>query len=127
MTQHRKHRGYASQRIVADYLRTRGWPHARSVGAGESGADIVEVVDLDVEVKARTGFSPLAAMRQQAARADGRLPFTVLRMNGTGPTSVGSWPVVIRFDAFVELLSSAGYGDPTSRTDNPTDITKETA
>ena len=28
MTQHRKHRGYASQRIVADYLRTHGFPFA---------------------------------------------------------------------------------------------------
>lgn len=26
MSQHRKHRGYASQRIVADYLATHGWP-----------------------------------------------------------------------------------------------------
>lgn len=110
MTQHRKHRGYASQRIVADYLRTRGWPHARSIGAGEAGADIVEVVDIDVEVKARRGFNPAAAMKQQADRADGRLPFAVLRLDGQGPASIDEWPVVIRLDAFVELLREAGYG-----------------
>lgn len=109
-SQHRKSRGYASQRIVADYLRVNGWPHARSIGAGESGSDIVEVVDIDVEVKARRGFSPLAAMEQQAARADGRLPFAVLRMDGQGPASIAAWPVVIRLDAFVELLRAAGYG-----------------
>jgi hypothetical protein len=28
MTDLRKHRGYASQRIVADYLRSNGWPYA---------------------------------------------------------------------------------------------------
>jgi hypothetical protein len=111
MSQHRKHRGYESQRIVADYLRTRGWPHARSVGAGESGSDIVEVLDIDVEVKARRGFDPLAAMRQQEARADTRLPFAVLRMDGSGPASIPGWPVVIRLDAFVDLLKAAGYGD----------------
>lgn len=110
MTQHRKHRGYATQRMVADYLRQHGWPHARSIGAGEAGADIVEVVDLDVEVKARRGFDPLAAMRQQAERNDGRLPFAVLRMDGQGEATVGAWPVVIRLDRFVELLREAGYG-----------------
>lgn len=111
MTQHRKHRGYATQRIVADYLRANGWPHARSVGAGESGSDIVEVADIDVEVKARRGFDPLAAMRQQEQRADGRLPFAVLRMDGTGEATIGAWPVVIRLDLFVQLLTDAGYGD----------------
>ena len=72
-SQHRKHRGYATQRIVAAYLAERGWPHAYAIGAGEAGDDIVEVVDIDVEVKARRGFNPAAAMKQQADRADGRL------------------------------------------------------
>lgn len=111
MSQHRKHRGFATQRIVADYLRVNGWPHARSIGAGESGSDIVETLDIDVEVKARRGFDPLAAMRQQAARSDGRLPFAVLRMDGTGAATIGAWPCVIRLDALVELLRAAGYGD----------------
>ena len=110
-SQHRKHRGYASQRIVADYLREHGWPHARAIGAGESGPDIVEVVDIDVEVKARRGFDPLAAMRQQELRLGTALPFAVLRMDGQGPATIGAWPVVIRFDAFVQLLRDAGYGD----------------
>ena len=101
-----------SQRIVATYLRGLGWPHARAIGAGESGPDIVEVIDIDVEVKARRGFDPLAAMRQQAERADAnRLPFAVLRMDGQGEACIGACPVVIRFDAFVALLTAAGYGD----------------
>jgi len=111
MTQHRKHRGYASQRIVANYLREHGWPYAKSIGAGESGSDILETPDIDIEVKARRGFSPLAAMKQQADRDNGRLPFAVLRMDGQGPESIGAWPVVIRFDNFVKLLNDAGYGD----------------
>jgi hypothetical protein len=114
MSQHRKHRGYASQRIVAEYLRQHGWPYAKSIGAGESGSDILETPDIDIEVKARRGFDPLSAMRQQAARADTRLPFAVLRMDGQGPESIGAWPVIIRFDNFVTLLNQAGYGDPTN-------------
>ena len=65
MTNHRKHRGYASQRIVADYLREHGWMYAEPVGAGRDGSDITGLLDIDVEVKARRGFDPLAAMRQQ--------------------------------------------------------------
>jgi hypothetical protein len=114
-SQSRKFRGYKSQRIVATWLRVHGWPHARAIGAGESGADIVEVLDIEVEVKARRGFSPLAAMNQQARRADGRLPFTVLRMDGQGEVAIAAWPVVIRLDHFTQLLNDAGYGDtPTS-------------
>jgi len=112
MSQHRKHRGYASQRIVAAYLKEHGWPHAHSTGAGESGADIVEVVDIDVEVKARRGFDPTAAIRQmQARRREGALPFAVLRMDGTGETTIDDWPCVIRFADLVAVLREAGYGD----------------
>jgi hypothetical protein len=107
----RRHRGYASQRIVADWFREHGWPYAEPVGAGRDGSDITGLIDLDVEVKARRGFSPKAAMDQQAERADGRLPFAILRLDGQGPASIGAWPVVLRLDAFTELLREAGYGD----------------
>lgn len=116
MSQHRKHRGYESQRIVADYLRPLGWPYAEPVGAGRDGSDITGTPDIDIEVKARRGFDPLAAMRQQAERNDGRLPFAVLRMDGQGEASIGAWPVVIRLDHFTQLLIDAGYGDYPERT-----------
>ncbi len=35
--QSRKHRGYATQRIVAEYLQEQGWKHALPVGAGRDG------------------------------------------------------------------------------------------
>lgn len=112
MSQHRKHRGYESQRIVADYLRNAGWPYAEPTGAGRQGSDIIGVLDIDVEVKARRGFDPLATMRQQQEREhSGVLPFSVLRMDGQGAASIHEWPVVIRFDTFVALLRQAGYGD----------------
>lgn len=112
MTQHRKHRGYATQRIVADYLSTRGWPYAHAIGAGEAGDDIQGVLDIAVEVKARRGFDPKGAITQmQARRRHGVMPFAVLRMDGTGPTTIDDWPCVIRFADLVELLHESGYGD----------------
>ena len=113
MTQSRKHRGYNTQRIVADYFTANGWPYAEPVGAGRPGSDITGMPGLDVEVKARRGFDPLAAMRQQEERgAFTDVAFAVLRMDGQGPAVIGSWPVVIRLDTFTELLRAAGYGEP---------------
>ena len=118
-SQSRKRRGYESQAIVARFLAERGWPYAEPTGAGRQGSDIIGVLDIDVEVKGRTGFSPLAAMKQQAERGqDGRLPFAVLRMDGQGEAAIGAWPVVIRFDTFVGLLQAAGYGDGGEATDD---------
>ena len=62
MTQSRKHRGYNSQRIVADYFTVNGWTYAEPVGAGRAGSDITGMPGIDIEVKARRGFDPLAAM-----------------------------------------------------------------
>ena len=112
MSQSRKHRGYASQRIVSDWFTVNGWTYAEPVGAGRPGSDISGMPGIDIEVKARRGFDPLAAMRQQADRAAlGDLAFAVLRMDGQGPAVIGSWPVVIRLDTLTELLRAAGYGD----------------
>ena len=111
MTQHRKHRGYASQRIVADYFAANGWPYAEPVGAGRTGSDVTGMPGLDVEVKARRGLDLPALLRQLGDRADcGILGFGVLRLDGQGPASIDEWPVVLRLDDFTALLRAAGYG-----------------
>jgi len=111
MSQSRKHRGYSTQRIVSDWFTANGWPYAEPVGAGRPGSDITGMPGIDIEVKARRGFDPLAAMRQQSDRAaHGDLAFAVLRMDGQGPAVIGSWPVIIRLDTLTELLRAAGYG-----------------
>lgn len=110
MTQHRKRRGMRTQALVADYLRTRGWPFAESAGAGRSGADITGTPDIAVEVKARTDLSPLAWARQAESAADGRLPFVVFRPNGMGE-DVGQWLVMARMSDFTQVLRRAEYGD----------------
>ena len=122
MSQSRRHRGYATQRIVSDYFSANGWPYAEPVGAGRPGSDITGMPGIDIEVKARRGFDPLAAMRQQADRAAlGDLAFAVLRMDGQGPAVIGSWPVVIRLETLTELLRAAGYGDPQETANGRTD------
>ena len=52
-SQSRKHRGYRSQKVLANYLVDNGFPFAESTGAGRSGSDITGCVGIDFEVKAR--------------------------------------------------------------------------
>jgi hypothetical protein len=112
MTQHRKHRGYDSQRIVARWFAANGWPYAEPVGAGRQGSDITGMPGIDVEVKARAGLDLPALLRQLDTRAsEGLLGVGVLRLNGQGPASINEWPVVLRLDDFTALLRAAGYGN----------------
>lgn len=109
-SQHRKHRGLRTQKLVADHLKESGWPFAESTGSGRSGADITGVVDLGIEVKARANLSPLAWVKQAEDAADGRLPFVVFRPNGMGEHPE-QFLAMLRFGDLVQLLREAGYGD----------------
>ena len=109
MTQHRKHRGYESQRIVSDFLR-EWWPHTESAGAGRQGTDITGVIGVDWEVKARRDLDLTGTIRQQAQRAqDGVIPIAVIRPNGYGPARITEWPAVMPLAVAVQLLRDAGY------------------
>jgi len=101
MTQHRKHRGFRTERVVAEYLST--WWQGACVGRG-SGKDIVNV-PFDVEVKARNGFQPLAYLKQLKSRTDvsGELGFGVLRLNGQGEDA-GEYACIIRLADLLPLL-----------------------
>lgn len=113
MSQSRKHRGYATQRILADYLRNHGFPYAEPVGAGRPGSDITGLVGLDIEVKARRGFNPAAAIGQLRDRHhEGSVGLAVLRLDGQGPASVDDWVMLLRLADGINLLRDAGYGDP---------------
>ena len=112
MSQSRKHRGYESQRIVARWFADHGWPFAEPVGAGRGGTDITGMPGLDVEVKARRGLDLPALLRQLEDRAaHGNLGFGILRLDGQGPASIASWPVVVTLADFTALLTAAGYGE----------------
>lgn len=110
MSQSRKHRGYRTEKVVAAYLK-QWWPYAEATGAGRSGKDITGV-PFDCEVKARTAFSPKAAMDQVRARnkSSGELGFVVLRLNGQGE-SVEEYAALLPMGDLIHLLLKAGYRD----------------
>jgi len=110
MSQHRKHRGYESQAIVARYLKQHGWLFAESTGAGRAGSDITGTPCIDWEVKARRGFNPTEAMTQAAERIEeGVIPVAVLRPDGWGEAKIAKWPAIVPLEVLVQLLREAGY------------------
>ena len=113
-SQARKHRGFRTERVVAQYLSTV-WQGA-CVGRG-NGKDVVNV-PFDVEVKARAGFQPLAYLKQLKARTaiSGELGFGVIRLNGQGE-NVQDYACIIRLEDLLPLLQLK-YGHITSE---PTD------
>jgi hypothetical protein len=100
-SQARKHRGFRTERVVAQYLST--WWQGACVGRG-SGKDIVNV-PFDVEVKARAGFQPLAYIKQLKARTaiSGELGFGVIRLNGQGEDA-REYAAIIRLEDLLPLL-----------------------
>ena len=109
-SQARKHRGFRTERVVAQYLSTV-WQGA-CVGRG-NGKDIVNV-PFDAEIKSRTGFQPLAYIKQYKARTaiSGELGFAVLRLNGQGENAE-DYACVIRLGDLLPLLQLK-YGHITS-------------
>ena len=110
MSQSRKHRGYATQRIVADYFVAQGWEHALPVGAGRDGSDVTGIAGLDIEIKARTKLDLAGLMRQLSERKkDTGLGVGVLRLNGQGEKSVEQFVGVLTLADLVYLLKASGY------------------
>ena len=107
MSQSRKHRGFRTERVVAEYLRR--WWEGASVGRG-SGRDILNV-PFDCEVKARTGLDVSGTLRQIETRTakSGLLGFACFRLNGQGDTKPAEYVAMLRFGDLVELLVAAGY------------------
>ena len=105
--QSRKHRGYATERLVASYLQ-QWWPSA-SVGRGQ-GKDCLNV-PFDIEVKARNSLDIKGTLRQIKARTSksGELGFACFRLNGQGEASVEEFVCMLTLGDLVELLRKADY------------------
>jgi len=107
MTRHRKDRGFRTERVVAAYL-SQWWRNA-SIGRG-AGKDIHNV-PFDIEVKARSDFSPLTFIKQVEKRSQGKeLSAVVCRMNGQGEDA-SQYLAFMRFQDLVDLMLRAGYDD----------------
>lgn len=108
-SQSRKHRGYRTEKVVAEYL-SQWWPHALANGAGRSGNDVTGV-PIALEVKARSSFQPKSWIDQVSKRSTGgELPIVVCRMNGQGEDA-SAYLAFMRMGDLVNLLLAAGYGD----------------
>jgi hypothetical protein len=109
MSRHRKDRGLRTERVVAAYLAQ--WWNGATVGRG-AGKDIVNIPMVDIEVKARSTFSPLEWLRQVKKRTEktSDLSVVVCRMNGQGEDA-GGYLAFMQFSDLVQLLLKAGYGD----------------
>jgi len=110
-SQSRKHRGYATQRMVAEWFQKHGWPFAYSKGAGESGIDVENMPGLSPEVKATPG-DVTGALNQAVRNAGKGVPFVVWRPNGYGPERINRWLMILTLEDGTDLLRQAGYGDP---------------
>jgi len=106
MSQSRKHRGFRTERVVAEYLRR--WWEGAVVGRG-NGRDILNV-PFDCEVKARTGLDVSGTLRQIETRTaeSGLLGFACFRLNGQGEQAQ-DYVAMLRLGDLVELLRAAGY------------------
>lgn len=110
MSQSRKHRGFKTQAIIAEYLQAQGWQHALPVGAGRDGSDITGIEGLDIEIKARTNLDLPALMRQLSERKkDTGMGVGVLRLNGQGEKSVEQFVAVLTLADLTYLLKASGY------------------
>lgn len=96
--QSRKHRGYATQRLVALRWKANGMaPYAKAVGAGESGEDILDPPEgLVIEIKARDSVTLPAAIKQALSSNPDKIPWVIWRHNGQGEASMDNWTVTMR-------------------------------
>ena len=113
-SQSRKHRGFRTERVVANYLQQ--WWSGASVGRG-AGKDVVNV-PFDLEVKARSTFNPMEWLRQSRSRTEKNheLNMVVCRMNGQGEDAA-EYLAFMKFSDLVQLLIKAGYTDFQADTD----------
>ena len=121
MSQSRKHRGYKSQDLAAQWFAKNGWPYAMSTGAGRPGIDVTGVPGLAVEVKARRGFNLTGFLKQATSERRHGLPFVVVRPDGFGPTRIGEWAMILTLADGTALLRAAGYGSPEEQEPNDAD------
>ena len=113
MANHRKHRGYRTQKVVAEYLK-QWWAYADTAGAGRQGEDILNIPTVSIEVKARSDFQPLAWIKQAEANSNHKLPLVIMRCNGQGE-DVGEYLAFIRVKDLMPILHQAAPSDEIQR------------
>ncbi len=113
MANHRKTRGYRTQKVIADYLK-QWWAYADTAGAGRQGEDILNIPTLSIEVKARSDFQPLAWIKQAEANRNGKMPLVIIRCNGQGEDA-GEYLVFGKVKDLMPILHQAAPSDEIQR------------
>jgi len=103
MANHRKHRGYRTQKVIAEYLK-QWWQYADTAGAGRQGEDILNIPTLSIEVKARADFQPLAWIKQAQSNAANKLPMVIMRCNGQGEDA-GEYLAFVKVKDIMPILA----------------------
>ena len=103
MANHRKTRGYRTQKVIADYLK-QWFPYADTAGAGRQGEDILNVPTISIEVKARSDFQPLAWIKQAESNAIGKMPMVIMRCNGQGEDA-GQYLAFVKVKDIMPILA----------------------
>jgi hypothetical protein len=113
MANHRKTRGYRTQKVIADYLK-QWWEYADTAGAGRQGEDILNIPTLSIEVKARADFQPLAWIKQAESNAAGKLPMVIMRCNGQGEDA-GEYLAFVKVKDIMPILQQVVPSDQVIR------------
>lgn len=113
MANHRKHRGYRTQKVIADYLK-QFWAYADTAGAGRQGEDILNIPTVSIEVKARSDFQPLAWIKQAETNANGKMPMVIMRCNGQGEDA-GEYLAFVKVKHIMPILHQAAPSDEIDR------------
>jgi hypothetical protein len=109
MANHRKHRGYRTQKVIAEYLK-QWWAYADTAGAGRQGEDILNIPTISIEVKARSDFQPLAWIKQAEANSNHKLPLVIMRCNGQGEDA-GEYLAFARVKDIMPIIHQAAPTD----------------
>lgn len=123
MTNRNKRRGDEEERWVRDYLRTNGFPTCERTRAGyeRDGGDLhldpivgvgPRVIAQVKNTQALNWTDWIPALQQQIEQARAQVGFLAIRR--TLPNRRVLRLAVMPLDKFVDLLTAAGYGTPTS-------------
>jgi hypothetical protein len=106
--QSRKHRGYRTQRVIAERWVKNGMaPYATPVGAGDQGEDILNSPEgIVVEIKARDTVTLPTALAQAQKSNPGAKPLVLWRHNGQGEANIGKWTVTMFLEDWEHMYQS---------------------
>ena len=112
-----KAKGTAAESALVAYLRGQGFPYAerRALSGAVDLGDLTGTPCLTWEVKSHKTYQFPAWLKETAIEKDNAgadFGILVAKPKGVGLNSVGQWFAVMSVHDMVDLLRTAGFGDP---------------